>query len=136
VYHEVSEAILEARLGTGQRRKEMPEISDIRVWPTRGDGKIKANADFVYDGQIRIKCSVREGPKGNFVGFPGRYGDKVDPKTNKKKWYSDVYFIDNDLKSTIETQVMSEYQKALNSDGMHQGEGAGPTNQESGQVPF
>jgi len=111
-------------------------ITEVKVWPLKNaHPKIKANAAFVVNNAFKIKCTVFNGPKGLFVGLPGRYGDKVNPETNKKPWYSDVDCITEDARSEMTKAVIEEYNKVAGNAPSSQGEAAGPSDQTDG-VPW
>jgi len=115
----------------------MAEISDVRVWPFKSDtGSTVAFGDFVLAGAAKIKFSIKKGTKGLFVGFPGKFGEKPDPKTGKKVWYSDVTITDEDTQRTLSRLAITEYQKKTGQSDMHQGEPSGPTSQVDDNIPF
>lgn len=113
------------------------KIGDIKVWPTKGNSVIKANGLVTLDDVLNVKFTIMNGSKGMFVGFPGKYGDKVDDKTGKKPWYPDVSFPKNDEADTFRQQltaaIVNAYTTATGSD-LNQGQASGPTNQDS--CPF
>ena len=90
-------------------------ISDVKVWPVkRENSRVKANASFIVNNAFRVKCTVFNGEKGMFVGLPGKYSEKVDPETNKKKWYPDVDVIDDTVRKQMTDAVLKEYNNAIN----------------------
>lgn len=112
----------------------MANISEIKVWPiTSGVGKIKANGSFLVDEAFKIKYTVRAGPKGLFVGFPGKYGKD---KEGKDQWYSDVLIIDDDVRKDVSDKVLAAYNKRVGNNS-EQGQSPEPSSQimEDG-VPF
>lgn len=87
------------------------KVQDVKVYPVKFNkpSKMKANASFTLDGKIKINCTVVEGPRGLFVGFPGKMSDKINEKTGKKTFYSDVYVSDEELKEEINNVVVAAY---------------------------
>lgn len=108
-------------------------IGDIKIWPTKGNSSVKANGIVTLNDVMNVKFTIFNGSKGTFVGFPGKYGEKVDPNTGKKPWYPDVSFPKNDeaeqFKNKLNQAIVNAYNKATGND-MNQGTAAGPTNQE------
>lgn len=116
----------------------MATISEVKVWPRTGGGKALANAQFTYDGAFKIRCTLWAGGKGPFVGFPGNYGNKTD-ENGKKIFYPDISCLKDEVKAELNEAIVVEYNKAQGNDGMNQGEGSGPTSQESTgkkNIPF
>lgn len=108
----------------------MGSISEVRVWPIKNQNlNLKANGMFTYDEAFQLKFTIVKGPKGLFVSFPGKFGDKVDQKTGKKPFYADIKCISDDVRTQLSAAALSEYNKATGNDGINQGEAAGPTNQ-------
>ena len=111
-------------------------ITDVKVWPNKNNHKtIKANAQFVVDGGIKIKCTIFEGQKGPFIGLPGRYGDKPG-EDGKKPWYSDVDCISKEAREELNAAVINKYNEVTGSQPSNQGEASGPTSQDDRQIPF
>jgi DNA-binding cell septation regulator SpoVG len=107
------------------------EISDIKIWKAKHD-KVAANGQVVLGGKLRVKFTVFRGQKGLFVGFPGKYGDKVNPETGKKPFYPDVKVVDEEFGKELTSTLLKAYNDSVG--GMSQGEAAGPTNQS--KAPF
>ena len=109
----------------------MGSVSEVRVWPIKNPKfSIRANGVFTYNGAFQLKFSLIKGSKGDlFVSFPGKYGDKVDPKTNKKIFYPDIKCLDDDVRTQLSAAAIAEYNKATGNDSMNQGDADGPTNQ-------
>lgn len=88
------------------------DISDVKVFPMKNKHpRIRANCSFVVAGRFRVKCTVAESPKGLYVGFPGRYSEKLDPETGKKIWYDDVCPVSKDAREEITSIIMTAYKK-------------------------
>lgn len=111
----------------------MATITEVKVWPLKKDHpKIKANGSMVIDDVWRMRFTVVNGPTGLFVGFPGKYGEKVDSETGKKPWYSDVYCLDDGVRKEINTEILAAYNKEIgNTD-----QGAPPDPVDKDQIPF
>lgn len=109
-------------------------IGQIRVWPTDKHPKVAANGIVTLDEVMNVKFTVFKGPKGLFVGFPGKYGEKVDPKTGKKPWYSDVQVTDENFREELSKAILNAYGGSTNNN-LNQGEAPGPTDQTSENDP-
>lgn len=89
----------------------MIDLSDIQIWPLKNDHPtIKANGSLVIDKVFKLKFVLRKGPTGLFVGFPGKFGDKVD-ENGKKTWYADVTCIDKEVVKQVNETVIAAYNK-------------------------
>jgi DNA-binding cell septation regulator SpoVG len=67
------------------------------------------NGDFIVDDAFRIRFSLMRGPQGMFVSLPGRYGEKPDPETGKKVWYSEVFAVTDEIKNQLNAAVLNAY---------------------------
>jgi DNA-binding cell septation regulator SpoVG len=117
----------------------MTEISKIRVFALKKPHpKIAANGDFVVDNAFKVKFTLFKGKEGMFVGLPGKLGEP--DKDGKKPWYSDVMFVNDEIRNKLTELVVSEYNKHTGNKSqnkMDQGEAAGPTNQDTDDgIPF
>jgi DNA-binding cell septation regulator SpoVG len=102
-------------------------FSEIKVWPLKKDNpKVKANGSFVIDEAIKVKFTLFNGPKGLFVGLPGKSG--LD-KEGKKVWYPDVSIISVEVQKQVNDAVLKEYNKRIGNTTLSQGKAAGPVNQ-------
>ena len=106
-------------------------ISDIKLWPQQGQGKIKARGSFLISNAFRVQFSVCEGPKGLFVGLPSRKGTD---KEGKEKYYNDVFCTDKEVFAQMNKAVLDVYNNATGNVSS-QGEASGPEDQ-SGGLPF
>lgn len=113
------------------------EITNVQVFPLKREHKtIKANGSFTINDAFKIKFTIMSGSKGLFVGFPGKYGEKVDPETNKKPWYSDVICIKEEVKTELTATILKAYNNKT-SNNLNQGEAEGPNNQEThSNIPY
>ena len=98
----------------------MAQISEVKIWPVKGNKVVKANGSFTINDAISIKCSVMEGTKGLWIGLPGKYaevkndeGQMVRKKDENGKdiWYSDVFVKSKDLYKSIQDTVLAAYNK-------------------------
>jgi DNA-binding cell septation regulator SpoVG len=87
----------------------MPSVTDLKVWPTKGNKTVLANGSCVFDNCLQVKFSIINGPKGPFVGFPG----KSVEKDGKKTFYADVAIVNDEVKTEFTRAVMSEYNKRM-----------------------
>lgn len=114
------------------------EVTEIKVWPIKKPSNLKANGSLVVGNVLRLKFTVVQGKEGLFVGWPGKWGDKVNPETGKKPFYKDISFVDSEQGKLFNTElnalVLVEYAKATGLD-LNQGEAPGPVNQSDG-IPF
>lgn len=112
-------------------------VSEVKVWPLKNsENKVKANGSFVVNDALKVKFTLFTGPKGLFVGLPGKYGKD---KEGKKTWYPDVQLINEDAQKVINGAVISAYNKQTgNTSSLSQGKAAGPTNQteDDDELPF
>ena len=110
-------------------------ISDVKVWPSKNSSsKVKANGSFVVNESFKVKYTLFSGPKGLFVGLPGKYGEK----DGKKEWYADVLIINPEVQKQVNQAVIAAYnQKTGNKSYMNQGIAAGPVAQDDeDELPF
>lgn len=82
-------------------------ISDVRVFPVKGESKIVAIASVVYYEMALKKIKVVSGKNGLFIGFPAVKG--------KNDSYDDVYFpLNKELRIKISEAIIAEYNKVKN----------------------
>jgi stage V sporulation protein G len=87
------------------------EITDIKVKKVSANGKLKAYVSLTFDNCFVIhNLKVIEGKDGIFVAMPNR-------KTKKGEFKDIAHPINSDCRSTIQTKIIEEYNKALTSDG-------------------
>ena len=80
------------------------EITEIKVFPTRDDGRLKAYATVVFDNCFIIRdLKVIEGHKGLFVSMPSELG-------KNDRWYERVRCLNQGVKELIESKVLDAYQ--------------------------
>jgi len=110
----------------------MAEVSDIKIWPVKGNKFILANGSFVLENAVQVKFSVMNGQKGPWVAFPGKNVEK----DGKKTFYPDVSVVDKEFNTKLTTAVMKAYNNKTGNT-LNQGESAEPSNQAADDdVPF
>ena len=80
-------------------------FSDFKFFPTKGAGAIKANGSFVYNGAVRINCTVVQGSKGLFVSLPRQKYQK----DGKDQYADQVFFINEDTRKQLQSAVLAAY---------------------------
>jgi DNA-binding cell septation regulator SpoVG len=108
-------------------------ISEVNIWPVSNQEKVKARGNFLVSNAFKVQYTLFEGPKGLFVGLPGR---KVTDSEGNSKWYSDVYCLDDAVRKEMNDAVITAYNSATGN-VVHQGDASGPTDQsQSSHLPF
>lgn len=110
------------------------QIGQIRIWPNNNHPKIAANGLVTLDEVMNVKFTLFKSSNDLFVGFPGKYGEKVNPDTGKKPWYSDVQITDESFRTELTAAILEAYHSKISNDNLNQGEAPGATNQD--QCPF
>lgn len=82
-------------------------FSDIKLFPVKSE-KLKANGSFVYNGAVRIDCTVVLGKNGLFVSLPR---EKYTDKNNKEQWKDKISFLDKETRELLNEVVVAEYMK-------------------------
>lgn len=89
--------------------REGPLFSNIRVFPTKNNtGTIKASGKVVIAGVAEVAFTVRDNGRGPWVGWPGRYSEKVG-QDGKKTWFSDVRIVDEQAGEEVSRQILAEF---------------------------
>ncbi len=80
------------------------EITEIKVYPVKDSGRLKAYATMVFDDCFIIRdLKVIEGDKGLFVSMPSR---------RRKDGFRDiVHPLDSDTRKMIENSIVEEFEK-------------------------
>jgi DNA-binding cell septation regulator SpoVG len=74
-------------------------------------GNLKASGNMIIGNDwMRVDCTVIEGRDGPFVSLP-RYKGKG--KDGEEKWYSSVWFINEDARKEVEKTVLDAYAAML-----------------------
>jgi DNA-binding cell septation regulator SpoVG len=70
-------------------------------------GSLKASGSFTIGKEwMRVNCTVIGGTNGPFVSLP-RYKGK--DKDGKDKWYTSVWFINEEARKEVEQTILDEY---------------------------
>ena len=105
-------------------------LTNIKIFPTKGDGNTKAFGRFTIAECVNISFSVVDGKNGLFVSLPSHKGK--DTETGEDKWYSDVFVEDKDVLADLQKQCLTAYnEKTGGASVPSQGEAAGPDNQDT-----
>jgi stage V sporulation protein G len=85
------------------------EITEVKVYPTKESGRLKAYATIVFDNDFIIRdLKIIEGNKGNFVSMPSR--------RRKDGTFRDiVHPLNSDTRTKIENAIIQEYKRLLES---------------------
>ena len=86
----------------------MTKLTEIKIWPVKNNQYIKANASFVYDETIRIKCIIRNGNDGLWVTYPAAKSDNKD-ENGKDIWYPYVNVTDKTKREEISKELLAAY---------------------------
>jgi stage V sporulation protein G len=80
------------------------KITEIKVYPVKESGRLKAYATMVFDDCFIVRdLKIIEGDKGLFVSMPSR---------RKKDGFRDiVHPLNSDTRGMIEERVILEYKK-------------------------
>lgn len=83
------------------------EITEIKVFPTRDGGRLKAYATVVFDNCFIIRdLKVIEGHKGLFVSMPSR--------KRKDGTYRDiVHPLNSEMRTLIEEGIVKEFNRVI-----------------------
>lgn len=81
------------------------EITEVKVYPSRESGKLRAYATIVFENCFIIRdLKVIEGEKGFFVSMPSR--------RRKDGTFRDiVHPLDSETRQMVEDFIIKEYQK-------------------------
>ena len=81
------------------------EITEIKVFPTKDGGRLKAYATVVFDNCFIIRdLKIIEGHKGLFVSMPSR-------KRKDGTFRDIVHPLNSETRSKIETSIIEEYNR-------------------------
>ncbi len=82
-------------------------ITEVKVFPAKDDGRLKAYATIVFENSFIIRdLKVIEGAKGLFVSMPSR--------RRKDGTFRDiVHPLNSEMRRTIEDRVIQEYNKVM-----------------------
>ena len=83
------------------------EITEVKVFPAKDDGRLKAYATIVFDNAFIIRdLKVIEGHKGLFVSMPSR-------KRKDGTFRDVVHPLNPETRSLIEERVIDEYNRVM-----------------------
>lgn len=83
------------------------EITEIKVFPTRDGGRLKAYATVVFDNCFIIRdLKVIEGQKGLFVSMPSR-------KRKDGSFRDIVHPLNVDMRTKIEQGIIEEFERVI-----------------------
>jgi stage V sporulation protein G len=87
------------------------EITEVKVYPVRDGGRLKAYATVVFDKCFIIRdLKVIEGHKGLFVSMPSR--------RKKDGTFRDiVHPLNSEMRTSIEQQIVQAYKERPEGDG-------------------
>jgi stage V sporulation protein G len=86
------------------------EITDVKIKKVASDGKLKAYVSLTFDDCFVVhNLKIIEGKGGIFVAMPNR-------KTKKGEFKDIAHPINSDCRSTIQTRILSEYEKVKDQD--------------------
>lgn len=96
-----------AQTAPKQEQKENPMQFDVRIYPVKTDGALKANASVNINGFFAVtNVRILEGSKGTFVSLPqykGRNGE-----------YKDICFpCTKEAKTAFDKAVLSAYEQTM-----------------------
>jgi stage V sporulation protein G len=92
------------------------EITEVKVFPARDGGRLKAYATIVFDNCFIVRdLKVIEGHKGLFVSMPSR-------KRKDGTFKDVVHPLNADMRETIERMVIDEYNRVVASGEMAESE--------------
>lgn len=86
------------------------EITEVKVYPAKDDGRLKAYATIVFDNSFIIRdLKIIEGDKGFFVSMPSR-------KRKDGTFRDIVHPLNSETRRIIEDKIVAEYKKILDFD--------------------
>lgn len=105
-------------------------ITNIKVYPTKGDGNTKAFGRFTIAEVVGISFSIVDSKNGLFVSLPSHKGKDKD--TGADKYYKDVFIDDKTVYADMQKQCVAAYNKTVgDTSTSDQDEAPGPTSQEA-----
>ena len=89
------------------------EITEVKVYPAKEGGRLKAYATIVFDNSFIIRdLKVIEGDKGYFVSMPSR-------KRKDGTFRDIVHPLNSETRRTIEERIVDEYKKIVELEENH-----------------
>ena len=87
------------------------EITEVKVYLAKDDGRLKAYATIVFDNSFIIRdLKVIEGDKGLFVSMPSR-------KRKDGSFRDIVHPLNAETRREIEEKIVEAYKKVLETEG-------------------
>ncbi len=87
------------------------EITEVKVFPAKENGRLKAYATVVFDNSFIIRdLKIIEGHKGLFVSMPSR-------KRKDGTFRDIVHPLNSETRKMIEDRVVEEYNKVAEQGG-------------------
>ena len=103
-------------------------VTNIKIFPTKGDGNTKAFGRFTVAECINISFSVVNGKNGLFVSLPSHKGKDAE---GNDKWYNDVFVEDKAILADLQTKCLAAYNSTVGGGASDQGSSPEPTNQDA-----
>jgi stage V sporulation protein G len=96
-----------AQTAPKQEQQENPMQFDVRIYPVKTDGALKANASVNINGFFAVsKIRVMEGSKGLFISMPQYKGQNGE--------YKDICFpCTKEAKTEFDKAVLSTYEQTM-----------------------
>jgi len=83
------------------------KITEVKVYPAKDGGRLKAYATIVFDNSFIIRdLKIIEGDKGFFVSMPSR-------KRKDGSFRDIVHPLNSETRRMIEDEIVKEYKKIL-----------------------
>lgn len=83
------------------------EITEVKVFPARESGRLKAYATVVFDNCFIVRdLKVIEGNKGFFVSMPSR-------RRKDGSFRDIVHPLNSEMRNKMEEQIISEFKKMV-----------------------
>lgn len=91
------------------------EITEVKVYPAKESGRLKAYATVVFDNCFIVRdLKIIEGHKGFFVSMPSR--------RRKDGTFRDiVHPLNSEMRKTIEDRIIEEFKKVEHLEHDHPG---------------
>jgi len=87
------------------------QITEVKVYPAKDNGRLKAYATIVFDNDFIVRdLKVIEGDKGLFVSMPSR-------RRKDGSFRDIVHPLNADTRKTIEEAIIAEYNTIGTLDG-------------------
>ena len=85
------------------------QITEVKVYPVKENGRLKAYATIVFDNNFIIRdLKIIEGDKGFFVSMPSR-------RRKDGSFRDIVHPLNSDTRTMIENMVVEEYKRSASS---------------------